>query len=389
MVILADTGKNFNTQDTKNPVLKHRLLGLGPTCYLEQERVKYPSVMKFCVARRLQADNRAEEMRVLYVAMTRAAEKLIITGTINQEPEAFLSSMENKCSSVTKFPLPYSILEAKNFLSWISMCKCVDDSHIHICYDPDDIEDDSNLEGYDTERNFVAAGVIPQPIMTFYKEEYNISYNKMPAKISVSDLKRLLSEKESLEEAGLGSLGINKQIEMSKIPDFENLSATKALTPAQVGTAVHMCIQLTDYSKLCDITKEKAKEYVEELLLEAQDRGFLRKEQVECIDKTLIVKFYMSDIAKRIALADEVMKEVPFTQLEEIDGESVAVQGIIDCIIREKDKYTVIDFKTDETADGQKYKEQLAYYAEAVRKVFGGEPEKIVYFIKHDKQEFL
>ena len=283
----------------------------------------------------------------------------------------------------------YGTAEAKNFLSWISMCKCVDDSHIHICYDPDDIEDDSNLEGYDTERNFVAAGVIPQPIMTFYKEEYNISYNKMPAKISVSDLKRLLSEKESLEEAGLGSLGINKQIEMSKIPDFENLSATKALTPAQVGTAVHMCIQLTDYSKLCDITKEKAKEYVEELLLEAQDRGFLRKEQVECIDKTLIVKFYMSDIAKRIALADEVMKEVPFTQLEEIDGESVAVQGIIDCIIREKDKYTVIDFKTDETADGQKYKEQLAYYAEAVRKVFGGEPEKIVYFIKHDKQEFL
>lgn len=389
VVILADTGKNFNMQDIKAPVLKHRLLGLGPSCYLEQERVKYPSVMKFCVARRLQADNRAEEMRVLYVAMTRAAEKLIITGTINQEPESFLSSMENKCSSVTKEPLPYSILEARNFMSWIAMCKCVDNAHIYTCYDPDDVDDAENIDEYDTERQIAAASVIPQPAMTFYKEEYNISYNKLPAKISVSDLKRLLSESESFDEDNVGSLDINKQIEMSKIPDFENLSVSKPLTPAQVGTAVHICMQLTDYSKLCDITKEKAKEYVEELLLEAQDRGFLRKEQAECIDKELIIKFYMSDTAKKIALSDEVMKEVPFTKLEEIDGETVAVQGIIDCIIREKDKYTVIDFKTDEVADGQKYKAQLAYYAEAVRKVFGGEPEKIVYFIKHDKQEFL
>ena len=115
----------------------------------------------------------------------------------------------------------------------------------------------------------------------------------------------------------------------------------------------------------------------------------MKKEQAESVDKQLIVKFYMSDIAKKIALADEIMKEVPFTQLEEIDGEVIAVQGVIDCVIKEKDKYTVIDFKTDEVADGQKYKAQLAYYAEAVRKVFGAEPEKIVYFIKHNKQEFV
>ena len=388
VVILSDTGKTFNSQDLRNPILKHRLLGLGPTCYLEEEKVKYPSVMKFCVARRLMADNKAEEMRVLYVAMTRAAEKLIITGTTSNDPESFLMSMDNKCSSVTKNPLPYSVMESKNFLSWIAMCKCADESHIHMCYDPDDIEEKTE-DDTDTEIQSTVVSVIPQPAMTFYQEKYNISYNKLPAKISVSELKRLMNERETSEEDISIGIGINKKIEMSALPDFEKMSSSKTLTPAQIGTAVHICIQLTDYSKLKDITKEKAQEYIEELLLEAQDRGFLKKEQAESVDKQLIVKFYMSDIAKKIALADEIMKEVPFTQLEEIDGEVIAVQGVIDCVIKEKDKYTVIDFKTDEVADGQKYKAQLAYYAEAVRKVFGAEPEKIVYFIKHNKQEFV
>ena len=135
--------------------------------------------------------------------------------------------------------------------------------------------------------------------------------------------------------------------------------------------------------------RDEAAQYVEKLILEAQDKGFLSKEQADSIDRELLTRFYVSDVAKRIAFADEVMREIPFTQLEEIKGEKVAVQGVIDCIIIESGKYTVIDFKTDEVADAGKYKGQLSYYAKAVEKVFGEEPQKMVYFIKHDKQEYL
>ena len=103
----------------------------------------------------------------------------------------------------------------------------------------------------------------------------------------------------------------------------------------------------------------------------------------------MLATFYTSELAERIAKADEVMKEIPFTQLEEINSETIAVQGVIDCIIREGDEYTVIDFKTDEVPDAEKYREQLAYYAKAVEKSFGAKPQKLVYFIKYNKQELL
>ena len=111
--------------------------------------------------------------------------------------------------------------------------------------------------------------------------------------------------------------------------------------------------------------------------------------QAESINRKMLATFYTSELAERIAKADEVMKEIPFTQLEEINSETIAVQGVIDCIIREDDEYTVIDFKTDEVPDAEKYREQLAYYAKAVEKSFGAKPQKLVYFIKYNKQELL
>jgi len=378
VVILGGTGKEFNLVDLNESVLKHRLLGFGPTCYLEEERVKYPTVMKYCVSRRMVSDLKAEELRVLYVAMTRAAEKLIITGKINKDFKEYLEDMKNNCSYKTGDPLEYSVMQTKKFLDWITMSGCVDENHIHFC--EKQVEEDENDE---QEIKNDIQRVIPQPKKTFYKEEYNIEKNGISAKISVSELKRLTSKEEAEEQ------NMKIQTKMEEIPDLLNSEKITTLTAAEKGTAVHTCIQITQYDRLHDISKEEAEEYAEELILEALDKGFLNYEQAKSVNRKMLAKFYTSEIAKRIANADEIMREIPFTVLEEIDGKKVAVQGVIDCVIREGSKYTVIDFKTDAVPDAQKYVKQLEYYAEAVKKVFACVPEKIVYFIKYDKQELL
>lgn len=382
VVILSNAGKDFNLRELREPVLKHRLLGLGPTCYLENERVKYPTVMKSCVGRRLIADSKAEEMRVLYVAMTRAAEKLIITGKIDEDFQEYIQKMKNDCSAVTGNPLENSIMESKNFLDWITMSECVEENHIYFCEKTEDEEDLEENQQEDIIR------VIPQPKMTFYKQEDDICERSLPAKISVSELKRLsLEQEDSCDAEQLNSVA--KRIIMDEIPDLEEAGHSSKLTAAQKGTAVHTCMQLTQYNKIRGLTLEEAESYAEELILDAQDKGFLDSAQAESINRKMLAKFYTSELAERIARADEVMKEIPFTQLEEVNAETIAVQGVIDCIIREGDKYTVIDFKTDEVPDAEKYREQLDYYAKAVKKSFGEEPQKLVYFIKYNKQELL
>ena len=377
VVILGGTGKEFNLMDLNESVLKHRLLGFGPTCYLEEERVKYPTVMKYCVSRRMVSDLKAEELRVLYVAMTRAAEKLIITGKINKDFEEYLDEMKNNCSYKTGDPMEYSVMQTKKFLDWITMSGCVDESHIHFC------ERQVEEEAEDQEIKSDMQKVIPQPEKTFYKQEYNIEKAGISAKISVSELKRLTSEEEVEEQ------NRKNQTKMEEIPDLLKTEEKTTLTAAEKGTAVHTCIQITQYDRLHNISKQEAEEYAEELILEALDKGFLNYEQAKSVNRKMLAKFYTSELAKRIAKADEVMREIPFTQLEEIDGKKVAVQGVIDCVIKEGGKYTVIDFKTDALPDAQKYVKQLEYYTEAVRKVFGSVPEKIVYFIKYDRQELL
>lgn len=379
VVILSETGKPFNKRDVSAPLLKHRLLGLGPTCYRESLKVKYPSVMKFCVARRLEADSKAEEMRILYVAMTRAAEKLIITGSIRTEFDKYAEICKNKCSSVTGDPLEYHVLDANCFLDWLMMSGVVGAERIRFREEPEAEEDLRNDPENGAARR--QSLPIPPPPMTFYKEEYRKDADPVPAKISVSDLKRMADRYENGESEQTGT----RRPRMAELPDFtyENLSD---LTAAQRGTAVHACLQLIDYDRIRGMGDAAAADYAEELVLYAENQGFLDKNAAASVNKEMIANYLQSALAQRIAAADEARKEVPFTHLTEWNGAVTAVQGIIDCLIREGDRYAIIDFKTDDRPDAEKYKAQLGCYAESIRRAFGAEPEQIVYFLKQNKE---
>ena len=383
VVILSETGRNFNKRDMSSPLLKHRLLGLGPTCYDAAQKVKYPSVMKFCVARRIESDNKAEEMRVLYVAMTRASEKLILTGSSKIEFDKYAESCQNKCSSVTGNPLEYHILEAKCFLDWLMMCGAAERQHTFCHIEPEPAEDGGTQQETELPAAFFRNSLpIPPPEMTFYQEEYEKKPDVLPAKISVSDLKRRMDLQEDAEYAGMRHSAVNA---LSDLPVFAYEDADD-LSAAEKGTAVHTCLQSVDYRRIAGITESAAAEYVDALLLHLEDAGFLSRKAAASVSRGMLRQYVASPFAQRIAKADEIQKEIPFTLLKELHGVLTAVQGIIDCVIREGERYTVIDFKTDEVPHAEKYRAQLACYAESIQNACGSRPDQIVYFIKQNKE---
>ncbi len=383
VVILSETGKAFHKKDVSGPLLKHRTLGLGPVCYDAERRVKYPSVMKSCVARRMEIDNKAEEMRILYVAMTRASEKLIITGSIRTEFDKFEEICNNKCSSVTGVPLEYHVLEANCLLDWLAMSGAAEPSHRFYHEEPEPSED-AAAEPFLQKPAVRSSLPIPPPEMTFYTEPRVRESAVLPAKISVSDLKRYFDRFD--EEDGMRTAV--PSVKMAELPDFA-YEGTSGMSAAERGTAVHTCLQLIDYRRIPGIGPEEAAEYVDALLLEGEDRGFLTRQAASCVNKRLLSQYLLSPLAQRIAAADEIRKEVPFTVLKEMEGTLTAVQGMIDCLIRENGEYTVIDFKTDDRPDAEKYRVQLECYAESVRHTLGSVPRKLVYFLKQNKEVYL
>lgn len=222
---------------------------------------------------------------------------------------------------------------------------------------------------------------IPPPPMTFYREENEKENAFVPAKLSVSDLKRIYDLRERGEALQLHA----PRVKMAEMPDFA-YEDNSDLTAAERGTAVHTCLQQIDYRRIRGIGAADAANYIEELVLRAEDEGFLSRNAAASVSKALLAEYLTSALAQRIAGADEVRKEIPFTQLIEAEGSVTAVQGMIDCLIREGDKYTVIDFKTDEHPDPDRYRIQLACYAESIRRTFGSEPDRIVYFMKQNQE---
>lgn len=406
VVFLCDTGKEFNFMDIRKRLVVHRNLGLGPTCYDDDKRVTYPSIMKECIKLRYDYDIRAEEMRILYVAMTRAKDKLIITGRTSNTFENFIMESKGKCSSITGKPLNYHIMRASRFLDWISMCYASEDSKIKIncvkSLDDTDLlvnETDRDDTREDGEEPNIHISFLPcMPEYTGIKETDNIQENEhqkmLPTKVSVTEIKRLLDAFENEDTVIIPEA----QIEMHEI---EKVFSTKEHIGNSVknqGTLLHLCLQMLDYKQVEIIKseadpKKSAMDYTDALVLELEDRQLITHEEANSIDRYVIVQYILSDFAGRLAASEQMIREKPFTMNTEIGGQRVTVQGIIDCIIQEGDKLILIDFKSDFVdphpdinklrLHADRYNIQMETYATCLKELTGKEPEKLIYYLRH------
>ncbi|MDD4343328.1 MAG: helicase-exonuclease AddAB subunit AddA [Eubacteriales bacterium] len=395
IVIAAAFGREFNKRDQIGDVLLHKDLGLGAKFVNPDRRVFRETLPQISIKKASKIENLSEEMRVLYVALTRAKEKLIICGTVKD--------IEKSKSKWSRDISPYEIVKAKNYLDWIGLSlhdksgeinKDQKEWKINILTKKEILEgiakDIKNkaiakdtLINFDKNFSIIASEHINKNFSWEYPDQKS---NKIPSKITVSDLKKVSVEDMSKILYRIPSL--------VKRPSF--LEGKKEFSPSEKGVIIHFFMQN------CDLEKVSTKDgifYQIEMMIKNE---LLTKEESEIINPDKILKFFKSPLGNRMLNSKKIKREVSFVYKTDICnavddaegcGENIFIQGVIDCYFEEDGYYILIDYKTDYVNEGSeeelliKYDSQLKIYKEALRKISGKDvKEAFLYSFTMDKE---
>ena len=400
IVILAGLGKRFNKQDAYSQILLDPNLGAASDCVDLEHRVRIPTLKKQVLKRRLELEALGEELRILYVAMTRAKEKLIMTGT----DKALVDKWE-KWSDVPRIhgQIPYSILaSASSCLDWLLMARqavpesCLTARQMNV----------GDLIGREVsrqaERGMVREALLGMDTEKIYDPEteqrlrtaaeYVYPYQddtRLFAMVSVTELKKQSQLGRSEDTLGTGREDREGQVlkELLAIPQEPSQSARR-------GTAYHTALEHLPLGEVKSLGDTRA-------ALESIHReGFLDDEAYGLVDPEPVWKFADSPLGRRMAAArtkgclyreQQFMIGIPARELGRGDSEElVLIQGIIDAYLEEEDGLVVIDYKTDRVPPGapkkgaamlaDRYRVQLDYYEKALNQLTGKPvKERIIY----------
>ena len=381
LVFLCNSNKKFNTQDLNSQILLHQDLGLGAN-YIDSERkLQYSTLAKEAIKIKSKEEIISEEMRVLYVALTRAKERLIVTGT-SKDLEKDLKEKEELLNLYSKEDkINTNVLKRyKSYLDWIEL--------VYLKNEGLGIIKLEKIPG-----NVVVAplGDQDKEIQTNKEIESLLNTNSVEFKNEKEIKSKLNWEYEYLELSkieGKSSVSKIKQetndelvINVMKSPKFMKQETNK-LTGAQKGTLIHLCMQNLDLRE--EYTKEKVKYLIEELLFKRK----ITTIEAENIDVKKILNFTESSLWQEVRKAKLVEREKPFyitIPANEVYGndikEEILVQGIIDLYyITENDELILVDYKTDYVKEKeeliQKYSKQLELYKNALEEALNKKVSK-------------
>ena len=399
VVILSDLARRFSNMDFQSSVLVHPQLGLGPVCVDAQRHIQYPTIARQALERTLRREAKAEELRVLYVAMTRAKEKLVMVHT-----QANAGGRVADLMALSDCPvLPEAVDSGKCMGDWIMLpllqrseagalrafagqnsegrffteetpwTVCVHDGlqFAAPAQQSDAAEEECAPQREDLPADFAALS---------YRYPY-AEQTAFPAKLTATQLKGRAIDEEISENTTLPPRLRN----LCK-PKF--LAGKTALTGTERGTALHLVMQDLDF--FCEPNEQSVRAQIE--AMRAQRK--LTEEQAKAADVHAIVRFLRSDLAARIRKSKQVEREYRFSLLRPVRDfssldadDSVLLQGVVDCFFEEDGELVVVDFKTDHVSRAQlderaeHYRPQLEVYSMALTRVMGKKvKEKVLYF---------
>ena len=376
VVFLCDTAKQFNLRDLNDSIILHQDIGIGPKYINTEKKISYSTIAKEAIKIKSKTEAISEEMRVLYVALTRAREKLIITG-VEKDYEKSILDKQKDVEAYSK--LEHTMLKKyKSYLSWIELvylCNKEKMSSLINVYTYN-LKDINHLEPeIEIKNNNIIQEWIPkdneinEQINNWLNWKYKYKFETtLESKTSVTKIKELKNEVEI------------KEIMLPK-PKF--LSNTEKLTNAEKGTLIHLCLQKINLNE--QNTKKQIQEVIENLV----EKEIISQNEAEQIDINILYNFTKSNLAEQIKKAKKIYKEAPFyinIPAKEIYNtetkENILVQGIIDLYYEdENNKITLVDYKTDYIKNEkeliEKYKEQLTLYKKALEKSTGKEVKKV------------
>ena len=420
VVFLANTNKQFNMQDIrKDSVLLHQDLGIGVKYINYDEQIQYDTLSREALKKQVENENISEEMRILYVALTRAKEKLYIIG-IGKDIQEKIEKWENLNKIYPKENRKINhllIKKAKSYLDWIILVYInAKEGHslkLEIKDKKEEMDKWNKLlnnvpENIQEETEFEHKENLYKTIQKELEYKYAfLASTVIPTKISVTKIKELEQEKiQSLEEITSQQRSHTKNIEKSteKLKETENIKTSskeeksefrkpefikenkdEKLTSAQKGTITHLCLQ-----KL-DAKKEYNLEEIQNFITELQNTNILTEKEAKSINPFKILEFTKSKIGQDLKEAKEIYKEKPFylnISAKEIYedknlDENILVQGIIDLYYIDKnDNLILVDYKTDYVPEGKedelinKYNSQLSLYKTALEEALNRKVDK-------------
>ncbi len=393
VVILADLAHSFNRQDFNDPVLVHPELGLGPLCIDLERRIKFPTLARMALENRMKREMKAEEMRILYVAMTRAREKLILVHSA-LGAEKYIAGLIPLAAA----PLDPEVVEDRNCLGeWILLPLLTRPEAAPLkvfagC--------DAAAAGLPSEypwqvfchdglsfekRQETGTGEEPaeeEPEISLELLDFVYPYEKetlLPTVISPTQLK---TEVQEGQESTLPP-----HIRGMKRPAF--LEGTQALTGAEAGTATHMLMQFMDFAT--EGTEAAVQAEIARILL----KRHISPAQAQAIRVNEVAMLLRSDLGARLREA-ALQREYRLTLLleaKELDaaaaeGEQIMLHGVVDCWFEKPDgTVAVLDFKTDRVygdrlaVRAEEYRPQVETYCMALERILGKKvSEKMLYF---------
>lgn len=389
VVFLCGLSRRFNQENARSQVLCHKDLGIGLNCVDPKNRIRYPSVAKRAISARIIADGISEELRVLYVAMTRPRDRLIMVysaGNLESDIQDIalridfcdpvLLTSTVSCPGDWVMQSAMRRVEAGEFFTLggrPDSIKCNDDVwRIKVVEAPESITEVSSVSVDEVE--------ISEKLIDKLKESLSFKYafdasTKTPSKQTATQLKGRYKDTEVAENT--------KQVYKHT---FRKAGFSKPeVTSADIGTAVHRVLQLVDYSAC--VNQKTVELEIHRLL----DEGLITQQQFEMVDARKLTALFESTIGQQLNRSNKVLREFKFSILNDaascsdgIPGDEILLQGVVDCAFSDDDGITILDYKTDyvtESTLNEKidlYKPQVYAYANALHRIFRC-PVKAVY----------
>ena len=379
-VFLADTSRRFNKQDISKTVLVHSELGLGAKYTDIQRGVEYPTAARRAIAGRLLSESLSEELRALYVAMTRAKERLFVTCTLRRAEQTV-----EKLKISAESPLAVPVLTSQpSFSHWLMLCALIEESPMGIEICRTDYSETESMMAAEEADSMTVQGRADPSLLEEIAEKLSFKYPmtgsvNVPSKLTATELKNRFEDASRDEDAV--TIAPRQEYSFRK-PDF----AQSELNAAERGTATHLVMQYIDFAKTA--SPEEISEEIERLVVS----GRLTADQGEAVDRLSIFSFFSSETGKKLLAADEVYREFRFSLLvparkyypESADGEEILLQGVVDCCFVESGSVTILDFKTDRLAGSSSaeraelYRPQLTAYKHAMERILAKPVDKAV-----------
>ena len=397
----------FSRASAKNAIQFDPHVGIGFTPHDESGFAKYDSpLLRSIIYSKLTAE-KEEEMRLLYVAMTRAKERLYTVAKLSH-PDEKREKMKNICEHDKE----YAILSAKSYIEWIfAALEYADKKDCYRIEEHEIPHDDELCEQQPeiTEKEEITCEENPadvSEITAMLKERFDYQYpfehiSKLPAKLSVSSLSPQVLDGADERSARLGELDDDfDELLGSDFTVPESLNEEHAASGAEKGTATHAFLQFCDFDSV-------VKNGIENEIARLCEHRFISPKYADMINTNQLKGFFDSSLYKRIKGAKRIWREqrfniflpaFEFTQDKEkaelLKDETIAVQGVIDIFFEDADgKIVLCDYKTDYLTREElssprlaaeklekRHAEQLSYYAKAISLMLGKAPDEILIY---------